>query len=435
MPPVDHHWEHYMMFPTVRKAVVQRAAGLVSFAETANPAAVATADSTIALSTNTTKLFPVSSSARRKIPRLYSYTNGTVVDSAIVPIFEVNSFEWVKDIRTLPGNITKALKNSSSNYLTISENRSPLTQVIAGTSALLKDSQWTRKPADKLPDHRVYKGTKFAAIYVSRNWNQGENENYTCPHTSIDFGDVPLEIDLLNIPWNNNFSDCLAVAKLEITAGVTQCSQSDLSKSPRSTCLWAFNVLSTDNDNDTVSPDPLVSEVFAMMPEIQSLVVAISSYEPGILQGNLERFLRNSLVQAYQGGWSAMAEYLSPVETQRTTTSAWKPVILLEARVSSQRMYIWMGMGMTLVASGLLLMIIQATCKAKTVNNSLVAAVMLDSSEVARRDATGLCNAVDIGKGHGNAKLRLRLKVSDTSQSFTSIGSSYTHPRLVPDAI
>lgn len=94
------------------------------------------------------------------------------------------------------------------------------------------------------------------------------------------------------------------------------------------------------------------------MPEIQSLVVAISSYEPGILQGNLERFLRNSLIQAYQGSWSAMAEYLSPVETQRTTTSAWKPVILLEARVSSQRMYVWMGMIMTLVASGLLLMII-----------------------------------------------------------------------------
>lgn len=221
MPPVDHYREHYMMFPTVRKAVVQRAAGLISFAETANLAAVATADSTIALSTNTTKLFPVSSSARRMIPRLYSYTNGTVVDSAIVPIFEVNSFEWVKDIRTLPGNITKALKNSSSNYLTISENRLPLTQVIAGTSALLKDSQWTRKPADKLPDHRVYKGTKFAAIYVSRNWNQGENENYTCPHTSTDFGDVPLDIDLLNIPWNNSFSDCLAVAKLEITVGVT----------------------------------------------------------------------------------------------------------------------------------------------------------------------------------------------------------------------
>ncbi|KAH9233959.1 hypothetical protein K456DRAFT_1724808 [Colletotrichum gloeosporioides 23] len=126
MPPVDHYWEHYMMFPTVRQAVVQRAAGLVSFAETANLAAVATADSTIALSTNTTKLFPVSSSARRMIPRLYSYTNGTVVDSAIVPIFEVNSFEWVKDIRTLPGNITKALENSSSNYLTISENRSSL---------------------------------------------------------------------------------------------------------------------------------------------------------------------------------------------------------------------------------------------------------------------------------------------------------------------
>ncbi|KAH0431143.1 multidrug resistance-associated abc transporter [Colletotrichum camelliae] len=309
MPPIDHYWEHYMMFPTV----------------------LATSDNTtaVALSSNTTKIFPVSTPARRMIPRLYSYPNGAVVDSVIVPTFEVNSFEWVKDIRNLPSNITKALRNASSNYLIISEDRSPLTQVIAGTSALLKESKWTRKPTDKLPDPIIYRGTKYAAIYVSRNWNQGKNENYTCPDTSPDFGIVPPGTELLNIPWNNNFSDCLAVAKLDITAGVTQCSQSDLSKSPESTCLWASNVLSTDND--TVSPDPLVNEIFAMMPEIQSLVVAISSYESGILQGHLEEFLRNSLVQAYQGGWSAMAEYLSPVETQRTTTSAWKPVVLLEA--------------------------------------------------------------------------------------------------------
>lgn len=288
-----------------------------------------------------------------------------------------------------------------------------------------------KKTNGQVADPIIYRGTKYAAIYVSRNWNQGKNEDYTCPDTSPDF--VPPGTDLLNIPWNNNFSDCLTVAKLDITAGVTQCSQSDLSKSPESTCLWTSNVLSTDND--TVSPDPLVNEVFAMMPEIQSLVVAISSYESGILQGHLEEFLRNSLVQAYQGGWSAMAEYLSPVETQRTTTSAWKPVVLLEARISSRRMYIWTGLGMTLVASGLILMIIQATCQAKNINDSLVAAVMLDSSEVARRDTSGLCNAVDIGKGHGNAKLRLKLKVSDANQSYTPVGSSYAHPRLVPDAM
>ncbi|KAK1512539.1 uncharacterized protein CCOS01_14779 [Colletotrichum costaricense] len=404
--------------------VVQRAAGLANFAETANLAAAAvaaaaaavTAERPTAATGNPIKAFPVSSPSRRMIPRLYSYPNGTAVSSAIVPTFEVNSFEWVSDIRTLNNNITEALKNPSSNYLTISEGNSPLTQVIAGTSALLKESPWKPQPTNKLPDPSIFKGTKYAAIYVSRNWNEGKRENYTCPHDSGNFGILPERIDLLNVPWNNNFSDCIAVAKLEITAGVTHCFQSDLSRSPRSTCLWTSNVLSTDND--TVSPDPLVNEVFAMMPEIQSLVVAISSYESGILQGNLEGFLRNSLIQAYQGGWSAMAEYLSPVKAQRVETSAWKPVVLLEAHVSSQRMYIWMGTGMLLIVSGLVLMMIQATCEAKTVNDSLVASVMLDSGEVARSDTTGLCNAVALGKDHGNAKLRLRLKVRNASQSL-----------------
>ncbi|KAF4918010.1 hypothetical protein CGCVW01_v009286 [Colletotrichum viniferum] len=357
------------------------------------------------------------------IPSLDSYPDGKVIGNVVIPLFNINSFEWVTDIDNLTQNITASLKNTTNNYLSISESRSPLTQAIPGTSALLIGSPWKRKPTDKLPDSIIFRGTKYAAIYVSREWNQGLGLEYRCPNP----GDLPPDIVLYNIPWNNNFSDCIAVAKLDITAGVTQCSRADLDRPSRSTCLWASNVLSTDND--TASPDPLVNEVFAMMPEIQSTVVAITSYESDILQGNWERFLRNSLIQSYQAGWSAMVQYLSPSKNHQS------PITVLEAQISSQRMYIWMGMGMTLVASGFLLMIIQATCQAKTINDSLVAAVMLDSSEVARRDTTGLCNAVDIGKDHGNAKLRLRLKVSDTSQSYTSIGSSYAHPRLVPDAV
>ncbi|KAK1973990.1 hypothetical protein LZ30DRAFT_741824, partial [Colletotrichum cereale] len=168
-----------------------------------------------------------------------------------------------------------------------------------------------------------------------------------------------------------------------------------------------------------------------MMPEVQSLVTALRLQDPSRLSGQLEKYLRDSLAQAYQGTWSAFTEYLVKQEwapgDSNVTTKAWEPVHLLQAQVSSLRMILWMGLNLLLVLSGVLLIAVQTTTEGKTVNSPTVAAIMLDSSKAIRADRSGLCNAVDTGDGHGDATIRLRLEVSNRSCAT----EDYYHPLLL----
>ncbi|KAF0322076.1 multidrug resistance-associated abc transporter [Colletotrichum asianum] len=63
-------------------------------------------------------------------------TEGTAIGTAVVPIFNIDQFEWVNDTKSLPENIFKAVKSTQSGFLNISEVGSPLEQQIPGTSAL-----------------------------------------------------------------------------------------------------------------------------------------------------------------------------------------------------------------------------------------------------------------------------------------------------------
>ncbi|CAI0649072.1 unnamed protein product [Colletotrichum noveboracense] len=409
-------WDSYVTWPNTRKTIVKKSAGLV------NLAAVAYDNSS-----NNLLLVP---SARRMVSLPGASAEGTAIGTAVVPIFNIDQFEWVNDTKSLPENIFKAVKSTQSGFLNISEVGSPLEQQIPGTSALLKEYKWSRP--ERFPDPMVVKDVRYAAIYISRQNNNGLAYDYKCPRTTTDFGELPSSIDLYNYPWNNNQSDCIAVAKLRITAGVTLCSQSesDLGRSSHSTCLWKSGVLTADSHS--VSPDPLVNEVFYAMPEVQALAAALASYGPGTPTRHLETTLRNSLTQAYQGTWSSFVELLS--QDEQVSTPAWKPVTLLDAQVSSRRMHTWLGMSSLLVLSGVLLMIIQSCCRGKTVNDPVVASLMLDSSEVVLADNSGLCNTVDIGHGHGNADMRLKLEVSGINAPYTSVVGGYTHPKLVPES-
>ncbi|KAH0439368.1 multidrug resistance-associated abc transporter [Colletotrichum camelliae] len=418
IPSPGLEWDSYVNWTNTRKRVVKKSAGLVNLAAAAYDE-----------SGNNVSMVPP---ARRMVSLSGASPDGTAISAAVVPFFNIDHFEWVDDAKSLSEDILKAIKNSTSGLLTISEKDSPLEQQIPGTSALLKRFKWSPPAMQKLPNSTVVEDVRYAAIYVSRQNNYGLGDDYECPRNTTDFGKLANSIALVNNAWDNEESDCIAVAKLRITAGVTQCSQSesDLGTSAQSTCLWKSGVLTAKNGS--VSPDPLVKEVLYMMPEVQALVAAITSYGRRMPTRDLETTLRNSLIQAYQGTWSAFVEFLS--RDEQAPTPAWNPVTLLDAQVSSRRMYAWLGMSLLLVLSGVLLMIVQSHCLGKTVNDPVIASLMLDNSDVILADKSGLCNAVDIGHGHGNADMRLKLEVSGINGPYTSMMGGYRHPKLVPES-
>lgn len=414
-------WHWFIDYATVREGMIQRSAGYASMVLPWS--ASQGGEQTIA---NVT-------SARRVVPKLGSRRPLTHVLNSTVPVFEIDSFEWVDDVATLPEGILQAITNASSGYLTVTDNASPIEGI--GTITLLRESPWEKPSYDAITLPHIVSDKRYAAIFVSRSYNGGESYDYDCRRAKGDFDPLPNGIALVNKAYDNDFSNCIAIAELQITAGVTRCQHAP---AQNSSCLLSAGIITSKNQAETILPDPLVTQVLALMPEVQALVEALVWHDPNRQHGRLEARLRSSLVQAYQATWSELTEWISG-ESQADTTVYEPDASLLRARVSPWRMMMWLATNLLLVVSGLLLLSIQSTCKGKTVNDSVVAAFLLDCSEVIESDDTGLCNATDIGKGHGNTDLKVFLRIGDVdavgdSESGINIDEQqgYVHPKLMP---
>ncbi|KAF5554636.1 multidrug resistance-associated abc transporter [Fusarium mexicanum] len=389
-PALLNPWKWYTMFPDVRNGRVKLAAGHAFLASTTM--------------TNTTR-GPQMSPAQRIVTQLRSYPNATAVKNVTVPVLNIEKFTWVSEGEDIPPGIQAAVTDSLSGYLNISSPSGPLSQVLPGNTALLKDTPWQPLSDTELPSAEIFSGTKYAAIYISRNFNGGEGSNYDCHNGTSEFDPLPNGIKLINVSWNNNYTDCLAVAKLTITAGVTQCYQGDLRPSSEPTCFLSSGVLVAKTTN--ITADVLIQQVFSIMPETQSLIAALGLSDPEAKNGgDLEVYLRNSLIQAYQGAWSALTDYFSDPD-HPVRADIWQPSSLLQVRVSTWRMYAWLGINALLVASGVFLFAVQSRCTVKTVNDPVIASLMMDSSAVINYDKTGLCNATDIGSGYGDTEMEV----------------------------
>lgn len=420
---ISDPWHWFVDYATVRGGMIQRSAGYASMVSPWSTTQDSEQDVTDMIS------------GRRVAPGLPSKNPLTVVVEATVPAFEIDSFQWVTNITTLPAGILDAIMNPLSGSLDVTGNGSPMEGI--GAMALLRDSPWEPPSREIITPPHIVADKRYAAIFVSRSPNDGEGYDYDCRRAESWFDPLPDGIALINKAYDNNYSNCIAVAEIQIRAGVTQCHHVPWQDS---SCFLSAGIITSENQDKPMLPDSLVSLVLAMMPEVQALVEALSWHDPNGQHGRMEARLRNSLVQAYQATWSELTEWMA--DTSQTEATIYEPeASLLRARVSPWRMLMWLATNMLLVISGILLLSYQVTCDGKTVNDSVVAAMMTDSSEVIESDSTGLCNAMDVGQGHGKTQLKLRLQVSGskpvggvqmTSHPHARQDHVYVHPKLVP---
>ncbi|KAK1844498.1 hypothetical protein CCHR01_12891 [Colletotrichum chrysophilum] len=411
-------WAKYKNGLNIRRGLVQMAAGLASL-KAITPLEYNKG------SLNVTQ-------ARRMGTFLGSYTNGTVVQNATVPIFKIESFQWISDESQIPPTILQTLQDPKTKNLKFAEDETQMTNAL-GATTLLKDQPWKVPSTTALPEAiEVLSEVQYASIYV---FSGGKEKEYDC-HKSIgytnntEFGPLPPEIHLVKSRREDR-SDCIAVAKLRISAGITHCNQT-VPTSNSSSCFIASNIIVSTSEE--VLPDNLTGEIFAMMQEVHTVVASLRMNDPETYMGRLEEALCDSLVRTYQGTWSALTEAFSPSTFPggigRLETRGWEPVEALRAEVSSVRILSWLAISMLFVFSGFLVLVLDAFSDGKTVSNPVIAAIMLDSSGVIEADHTGLCNAVDISKDHGNdTEPRLRLEVSNGKAETRD----YKHPRLVPE--
>ncbi|KAG9729186.1 hypothetical protein KCU59_g13434, partial [Aureobasidium melanogenum] len=174
---------------------------------------------------------------------------------------------------------------------------------------------------------------------------------------------------------------------------------------------------------------PLVTEVLAMMPEVQALKTGVSGlnlFSNGTLSAGIGDYLRQSLVSSYQGAWSALSDYTSD-QTSFASTKLWESHEVLQADVVAWRMYLFLSINLLVTLGGLALALIQTQCAGKTIANPVLTTMMLDCSAVLAQDQEGLCNAAALGKGQGDGSIRSRLRVRSTAPGCER---QYHHPML-----
>ncbi|KAF6828297.1 hypothetical protein CPLU01_08572 [Colletotrichum plurivorum] len=281
--------------PNIREAIVRLGAGLTSLKQTRF------ANGT----------FPVGP-ARRMGNYFSSLANGTIIENTTI----------------LAGIVYPETK-----YLRYAQPETTLTGTAVGATALLRDTEFNHtalKLLTALPEPTALShAIKYAATYLF-----SVNPSLACDALwdTSEFSPLPSGIHVVESVRPDR-RDCMVVAKLQVSAGVTHCNQTDPMLEP--TCILDSNIIVSASRE--VRPDPLTDMLLAMMPEVHTTVASLRMFDTTQHKGNLSRVLRESLVQTYQAAWSAMSEVMSqsiPPE-QKPQTRAWEPEQFLEARVSA----------------------------------------------------------------------------------------------------
>lgn len=384
--------------------------------------------------------YPVPDPARRMIPQFVDHPTGSAVQNLTVPVFDVSFVSWLSE-RDITQDILEAV--AGQGYLNLTSSGNPLGQAMSGTAALLKFTAWSSSSLNTSAFLDAYKfqGTQYAAIFVSSYWNHGDPDTYPCQKT--DFDPLPQDLTyMINVPQWNNYSQCFAVAAIEVSYGVGTCTSNaeNITNTPllvdhmNDACLLSpkSSGVATTRNYGTLKADPLVEQVVAMMPEVQALKTAISNN--GINRnttkaGNLEGYLLDSLISSYQGAWSALSDYTS--DSTLPSTLIWDAHQVQQAQVARWRIWLYLGLNLLLPISGLVLMALQVGCVGKTVDSQIITNLMLDTSDLTNH-VDGLCNSVsltkDVSKDPKTGQdIRLRLKVWIVDNEH----EKYHHPMLV----
>lgn len=401
-------WNH-LNGANIREAIVRLGAGLANFQETRLDNGP----------------FPVGP-ARRMGNYFNSLPNGTIIENATVPIFIIESFEWITDEAQIPSETLAGIANPEMKYLTYAQPDTTLTGTAGGATALLREAEYDHEAQRRLkalPEPTALShALKYAATYL---YSVPPEKDCGLHWDNNEFSPMPSGIHVVE-SHRRDRRDCMVVAQLRVSAGVTHCNQIDPTSDP--TCILDSNVIVSSSRE--VLPDPLTDIVLAMIPEVHTVVASLRMSDAEQHKGSLARVMQESLVQSYQGAWCALTDFVSPSlpSDQEPHTRVWEPEQFLQAQVSGLRLFLWFAASMLLVVSGVLLMVLDHLADGRTVNNPAMAAIMLDTSEVIAADDTGLCSAMNIDKGHEGTNMGLRLEVSSRSDT-----GDYYHPKLVPE--
>ncbi|EQB54064.1 hypothetical protein CGLO_06153 [Colletotrichum gloeosporioides Cg-14] len=240
------------------------------------------------------------------------------------------------DPQDLSGSLIQVITNNTGS-INITRSDNPLQITLEEVASLLNTDLWRPDALAKedVPIATVFSGVKYAALQVKR-----ASDQETCS-TAV-FEKVGNVLLAQKEEWSQHIT-CYAIASVKFTAGAVECPGqiANDSRCVLSQSSSALNFYASELRNGRIKPNPLIDQIFAMMPEVMALMVTTGSFTTGhTIQGSSltdpETFLRNALTIAYQGTWTALNERFS---YQLRNATFMEPISVVAPFVSVIRMY------------------------------------------------------------------------------------------------
>jgi len=272
-----------------------------------------------------------------------------------MPYLDGDDFEWIKDPDLVLTDRQLRLFQDFS-----SKNSSPYFS-LAGIGGLLPDDEWGPPEISELGDPVVVSESRLFTF-------RAEQQLEPCPQNyTIDPGS---EINLHQAKVGDYYN-CYAIANATYQAGVTIC---DNCKIISPTVLQAQGPIQ-------VIPDSLTPVALGVTATVGTRF-RLSEYAAPLHNYTNRTFAIELTSRAYQAAWSAFAYYFG---NQEDATDVQIALPTLRANVNPWRVYLWVGLHLSLLAFGFLFIFIQSRCSHPWVEDTAMAVFWLNTSEVSHQ--------------------------------------------------
>ena len=262
----------------------------------------------------------------------------STLSNSIVPCIKFHNISWATSAGDIPSKVANLALSSSL----ILFNDSIDLYSNPGHAVLFDPNLPWNSSEDGyvLPTPTLFSGTKTLALVVA---NQ-----YTTPGcTNLDdssFGDVNQIPQYIN-SWA--LGTCYLFANVTLTAGVTM--------SAISTYI-TLRVIEDQTPIDEVifEPDPWVQDSFWLLPDLMTMVsVMNSSLLP--TWDNIDLYAENLIRQTYLASWDSFHRMF---DEGGSVSSAIPREPRIQATVSYQRVFAWLGVSLLMTVGGILLLVL-----------------------------------------------------------------------------
>ncbi|KAG8822797.1 hypothetical protein FRC17_009462 [Serendipita sp. 399] len=300
--------------------------------------------------------------------------NSTLANITL-PFFVIDSFEWIKDPDNTLDSTILNVTDSSSGLLNYTSSINPMNNSpFPGTLALVPKTGLNTTTIDPLQSTTV-----IGSYYVVMNMGISLR-GQTCEQQIGQWYDnAPADLkyhakyfrDTKSGLIFGKYFHCLAFARVSVRAGVGQCTN----------CRITSRFTLRNETEMELLEDIMTEPAFHVMPEV-SIMLSLANRTLLAPQMGLDRYIIDTLMQAYCGTWNALTDANNwvgqPLETEVRIS-----VLLSAATVDRRRVVAWLVLNMCVAACCAAIVFVQAsTGKRRVLVDATLAAVLLNATEV-----------------------------------------------------